>query len=805
MTRVLLAACLVIGFALRTIGEDESGWPAPVPGFKPPEPGEHPRLFFRKWELPEIRKRAETPEGKAIVARLRYVLNAGDGRSLPTAVKGEVAQLAKSRMVSFPADVTDPDELERIMFDRKLGRYYTLWHAAGYGMLYQLSGEKAFAELGRTCVEAAMKGDTGWDDRYSFRKMTGALRNGPALGAIAMAYDLCYDGWDESFRRKVCKAIEFYKPIPGTCTLEYLARGGRHGPGSNHWGPQLGGGALACLAVRNDPGVDNARIDRILQTNIEAYKRQCNQGQGDHGYYSQHVGAGQITTDTAFIPGVQAWRVAGGLDFAKGRPEIPWCTVRWAMWLVPTPLGPQYPNPIRWGCYGGQMFTRHGLSRGGQFAQGFGTVSPEQKAALLWTYNTVLKPTEAALHPGAGLGPGESSYDTLSPEPHRAVLALVNWPIGVEPVNPGNVLPRMVVDERHQWYVFRQRWRDEDDIIVVNLLGGPRGDYFGLPKRLRIWGMGKRFMASSVGGDPTHFSSHGDHAWALAWKASEGARTGALTVDYSGHDGCDAVVLVSGADIMPDHPEPVGRPEPGSVDLTGRWVRAKQLDTTYCQLVQRGNQLFFPDVKGPGKGSIDGFDVVLKRGRETLKLRVSSDGNTLAGGKRRWLRAGHNAESAKPEIGGDLLDVEPDTLTMPDLTGDWVLQARKPDTLRLVQKGLSVSSVPQDKPAGTVHGHMVGLSAVLNRQWLGTVSPDGNIMSFKHVFRLYREGSPAALPSYTYAPGDRVKLSEVEVAGKKVNVFTFHEQGKHPAIGVDGQTLTVGSRSYAWNDGVFSP
>jgi hypothetical protein len=40
--------------------------PLPVEGFKALEPGEHPRLFFRKADLPELRKRAETPEGKAV-------------------------------------------------------------------------------------------------------------------------------------------------------------------------------------------------------------------------------------------------------------------------------------------------------------------------------------------------------------------------------------------------------------------------------------------------------------------------------------------------------------------------------------------------------------------------------------------------------------------------------------------------------------------------------------------------------------------------------------------------------------------
>ena len=45
-------------------------WPGAVTGHKPPLPGEHPRLAFRKADIPLLRQRAaETPEGKAILAR----------------------------------------------------------------------------------------------------------------------------------------------------------------------------------------------------------------------------------------------------------------------------------------------------------------------------------------------------------------------------------------------------------------------------------------------------------------------------------------------------------------------------------------------------------------------------------------------------------------------------------------------------------------------------------------------------------------------------------------------------------------
>ena len=55
--------------------ESAGSWPAPVAGFKAPVAGEHPRLFFRKGDLPELKKRAQTPEGQAIIKRLGLLLD----------------------------------------------------------------------------------------------------------------------------------------------------------------------------------------------------------------------------------------------------------------------------------------------------------------------------------------------------------------------------------------------------------------------------------------------------------------------------------------------------------------------------------------------------------------------------------------------------------------------------------------------------------------------------------------------------------------------------------------------------------
>ena len=195
-------------------------WPAPVAGFVAPALGEHPRLLFRKADLPEIRKRAQTPEGQAVVKRLRVLLNGSDGESMPTVMNGSGKAYGGNTAKKDAGDGKEAKEGKEgeeakggAKGELPVGAY-TISHAAGYGMLYQLTGEKKYADLGRQCFEKAFEGVRDRDDRYSWKVPGGALRCGPSIGAYALGYDLCYDGWDTEFRKKVAEAFMHYDEGP---------------------------------------------------------------------------------------------------------------------------------------------------------------------------------------------------------------------------------------------------------------------------------------------------------------------------------------------------------------------------------------------------------------------------------------------------------------------------------------------------------------------------------------------------------------------------------------------------------------
>ena len=106
---------------------EELPWQVPVKGFSQLHPCEHPRLLFRKSDLPALKKKAATKQGKAMLARLRYLLDGRNGDSLPLYYNS-----AKTAYTLGPN--------KNLVVDS--AGVYTFGHVAGYGLLYQLTGEK---------------------------------------------------------------------------------------------------------------------------------------------------------------------------------------------------------------------------------------------------------------------------------------------------------------------------------------------------------------------------------------------------------------------------------------------------------------------------------------------------------------------------------------------------------------------------------------------------------------------------------------------------------------------------------------
>ena len=499
-------------------GEGETPWPAAVEGFQAPAPGEHPRLFFREGDLDRVKARARTPEGKAILRRLRQCLNGGDGRSMPS-VKNPMTSAYGKQGGPKPQDSELP-----------VGAY-SLSHAAGFGFLYHLTGEKRYADLGRECFEWAFDGvrDRDREARYSFRQPGGALRAGPSLGWYAVGYDLCYDGWDEAYRKKVAGAIQNYDEGQH-CSLAELARGARHMPASNHWGMQVGGAALALLAIRDDPGVDMAKIEPLLEQSRKAMIRNMTEGFGDGGWFPEGDGTGSMSSQIAFVPALQAWRTAGGLDYISPRPNAPWMTLKWIFLTVPRRGKMDFPSR---GAYPHNVWDRDGISGAGYFCEGFGGVWDVHRPALLWFYNHHLKAPDEK---------NGTPLDTPSPYPHHAILSLVNWPFGMKEKNPAECLPRATGDAKYGFYMFRNRWQDEKDIVISVQTYSTRGWHKANSSgAVEVWGLGKKMRWGNLRNGLTYFRPAADGSASMV--SGDGT---AMAIDFSGASGAPAMLVMTG-------------------------------------------------------------------------------------------------------------------------------------------------------------------------------------------------------------------------------------------------------------------
>lgn len=512
-------------------------WPAEVPDHQGPMPGEHPRLLFRKADVPKLRERAKTPEGRAILERLRRCLNGSDGESMPTSYNPEIGPVGSDGAGDF--------------HNRAPLGSYTFSHLAGYGLLYQVTGDKKYAELGKQCFLKALEGYRDRDRRYSFKAPYGALRAGPVLGWTAVGYDLCYDGWDEDFRRQVCLALANYDEggRKKDQNLRKLVEGAMP-PFSNHYGMQVGGAALALLAVMNDPWVEAKEIGGLLATSQKSMIRNLTEGFGDGGFFAEGDGTGSMSSHIVFLTALQAWRVAGGKDFVTPRPNAQWPALKWIFLTIPR--GGKMDFWPQRGAYPHNIWTREDKSGAGYFSIAFGALPDHQDAALLWFYNHHLKAADEQ---------NGTPFDTISPYPHLSVCAFVNWPWDLAERNPAEAIPRCYHDSQWSFYAFRNRWQDENDILISVLTKGARG-YHKAPTdaMLHVAAFGKKFKWVKLAGAVKHWQPAADGSAIMTM--ADGT---ALAIDFSKASGADGLLVTT------------GKAEGATVDLAGKTLTFKFL------------------------------------------------------------------------------------------------------------------------------------------------------------------------------------------------------------------------------------
>ena len=589
---------------------DTRPWFTEVADFVAPQAGEHPRLLFRKDDIAELRRQAQTPAGQQIIERLREVI-------------GENGEAVTERF-----SLIAPHN-HNIVRGKGIGPgTFTTYHAAGFGLLYQLTGEQKYADLSRQCVELMLAGKYDIDNRYSWLMPGTTLRCGVVLMAMAYAYDWSYDGWSPEFRQKIALEIQNFDKLTASTKDGYKARLAKQQARAK----KAAEAAAAAEAeeqkqavaeeVAGDETIDPSAPADYAQpaeeeqppadgkkkktpppppevlslAEIAALQEEIGRSvtietlSGRTGYPagSNHYGAMYHGTGVAMLailgdPGVDSALV--GQRLAEIESTVP------RLLSQGFGDGGYYPEghpPSRLSAEAGMLQFLHAL----RVCCGKDYINSERSNAEAvtsrWiyliggnghgdfmsrgTYGKGWKLYQNGVRGSFAFGFGalrpehqralkwtyetyfqkfeEKSLHNIVEYPYNAAFALMHWPVDEPAQDPDEVMPRVQVDTSHGAITARNRWQDGNDIMVTHLIeNGPRGYY------------------SSRSG-PSNGRKGKMQIWAFGQKQTmtvratgkptylESAEDGsfalfagnALLVDMSGESGADLVVITLGID-----------------------------------------------------------------------------------------------------------------------------------------------------------------------------------------------------------------------------------------------------------------
>ncbi|MGD0900248.1 MAG: hypothetical protein ABR915_20640, partial [Thermoguttaceae bacterium] len=380
-----------------------------VADHKPLVPGEHPRLIFRKHDLAELRRRMGTPEGQAIMAMLaaRSPLR-------------EVAQVS----------------------DR-----HSSWMAANFGALWQLTGQKDAPRKAREILASEVIGKPMPHDRKD-------IHHASRLLGIALAYDLCYDAWDEEFRQLLAEYIQVAALELGSGMYEGFAMDAKvfdPDPARHRNASRMACAGLAALAVLGDTdtaGQPLAEVDRLARLAERQVLHYLRAGITQSGVSPEGATYKDFALANGVLQFLQASRVARGRDLTAAN----------RMLLAGNVLAARLEEGGK--CDFG--LASISIQASGLWPIGLGSVPRDLLPAMRWCFDR-----------DVGLA-GKQHFGCAYP--YQAAYVLANYPFDLPAKSPAEALPLVAPDNMHGHFLLRNRWQDAGDAMVelyLNLQSNP--------------------------------------------------------------------------------------------------------------------------------------------------------------------------------------------------------------------------------------------------------------------------------------------------------------------------------------------
>ena len=425
--------------------------PRKISNHTPISAREHPRLIFRQNQLAELREKANTPMGKAILARLENTLQ---------------------KKIYYEAFVPN-------------GGY----HAAGHCFLSLLNDDPQAAETGWQIVEKSLNNPG-----------PRLLEHAPIVAGVALAYDLCYNAWSE---QRVQKITDWLAQQTNLLIAGTRGKGWNPTAWSNWNGRARGAAGLAALAILSEPKqffsqpTDVRRLLKISERNIQRY---VDTAVGDRSFGTEGDLYAIEPWKLTLLPFFQAYENVLGKDLVKNS-NAEWFLSHYVMRIVGEKGDVSVPT------YG-----RHRLAPvKSLFSLGWNSVPEEFLPGVMWFFNRHFGwegdrsfgihmnfPHEAAFileaYPESLMGVSDGS-----PEGFVERLLNFNFFTGLRPKNPAKVFGRVLVDDEKGFYLFRNEWRDKNDFLAsIYLKQQPLKSSWSFPEAggFRIWGLGGRWASA---------------------------------------------------------------------------------------------------------------------------------------------------------------------------------------------------------------------------------------------------------------------------------------------------------------------
>ncbi len=460
-------------------------WPGKVSGHVPVQPGEHPRLIFRRSDLERIKAFAENDSaGQAMMKRFWKVLDAKP---------------------------------------QQQGGKFVLWPGVAYGFAYQMTGKDEYAAKARKLVE-----------RYFYPAGGQDIHHGPSMIGMALTYDLCYDGWDEEFRRKVAgelqqRVLELYTGTYGGGNMGGL----NLAPWSNHNAIRASSYGLGALAILGDPNPDGETLKLA-----EPIARQA---AWEVRYFLRDgLGGGAWFMEGMFYKGMTLRR--GVLQFLAVYPKVTGETINppgygdhmITGYFIEGWPGRTFPTAEKWDGTGQDM-----------------DVDGDPLPDLVWTMGAAgvreehLPAFKYLLERSVG-AEGDGTYGIE--HGFLAPFAIAGYPAKVKAQPPSKALPWFSPDPRTGHWVFRNGYKDRNDVLMTlnlqsRVLPSCHHERTGVMSGLRVRALDTTWLNGSY------------HPVVTGVESAVAAKNGPRTLDWS----ADGRVVTLTLDASPAYMPPVQR------------------------------------------------------------------------------------------------------------------------------------------------------------------------------------------------------------------------------------------------------